>query len=50
VAAIPWNPGRDYLLLLSFLPLKRWGSMPRLLLHNWRIAGQLRRANGLILP
>lgn len=54
MAAIPWksyrppNPGRDYVLLLSFLPLKRWGSIPRLLMHNWRIAGQLKRANGLI--
>src|SRR5579863_2693294 len=35
-------------MLLSFLPLKTWGAMPRFVLHTGRIAGQLRRTNGLI--
>ncbi|HEV3114401.1 MAG TPA: antibiotic biosynthesis monooxygenase [Candidatus Binataceae bacterium] len=52
--AIPWkslgpvDPDREYLMLLSFLPLKTWGALPRFVLHTRRITGQLGRANGLI--
>jgi heme-degrading monooxygenase HmoA len=52
--AIPWksfqpsDPGRNYVLLLSVLPLKRWSSIPRTLLHTWRIREQLKNSRGLI--
>jgi quinol monooxygenase YgiN len=54
VRAIPWksfrpaDSGGDYVLLLSVLPLKRRSSIPRCLLHTWRIMGQLKNAKGLM--
>ena len=50
----PWvtfrqpDPAREYLVLLSELPLKRWRDMGVFLLYTWRIQGQLRRAPGLL--
>jgi hypothetical protein len=54
VPSIPWksfrraDPGRNYVLLLSVLPLRRRSSIPRCLLHAWRIMGQLKNAEGLL--
>jgi hypothetical protein len=45
MAEFPWQsqsraaPGRDYVALLSYLPLKSGWSIPRLLLYNTRIRG-----------
>ena len=52
--AIAWKsfrtpkPDRDYLMVLSFLPLRHWWRIPQLVLHLVHIAGQLRHADGLI--
>jgi heme-degrading monooxygenase HmoA len=54
VPAIPWkpfavaDPAAEYVMLFSYLPLKSWSTMPLFMIHTWRIAGQLRRATGLI--
>ena len=50
----PWkwcrqaSPEREYLVLLSVLPLKRFSRIPWFLLHTLRIAGQLAAAGGLV--
>jgi len=50
----PWKsfaavePGGEYLMLLSSLPLKNWRGMPLFLLGTLRITFQLRHAEGLI--
>jgi hypothetical protein len=50
----PWvtfhrpDPEREYLVLLSELPLKRWRDLGLFLLCTWRIQGQLRRTPGLL--
>ena len=52
--ATPWrschppDPRREYLVLLSFLPLKRRWRIPMLLISAFRIVRQLRRSPGLI--
>ena len=53
MATTPWRsfgqvePQREYLVLLSYLPLKRISGIPPLLLHTIRIMSQLRRSRGL---
>jgi len=44
----PPDPSREYLVLLSFLPLKRRRRIPLLLISAFRIVRQLRRSSGLI--
>ena len=50
----PWetlrqpDPVREYLVLLSELPLKHWRDLGVFLLYTWRIQGQLRRTPGLL--
>ncbi|HYB71010.1 MAG TPA: DUF3291 domain-containing protein [Candidatus Bathyarchaeia archaeon] len=52
--ATPWrscgppDPGREYLVLLSFLPLKRRWRIPSLLIRAFGIVRQLRRSPGLV--
>jgi hypothetical protein len=52
--ATPWttfrqpDPEREYLILLTVLPLKRFRDLGAFLLYTWRIAGQLRRTPGLL--
>ena len=54
MAEFPWQshspaaPERDYVALLSYLPLKTGWSIPRLLLYNARIRRQLRTSAGLV--
>jgi hypothetical protein len=54
VPAKPWvtfrrpDPEREYLVLLSALPLKRFRDLGVFLLYTWRIQGQLRRTPGLL--
>jgi hypothetical protein len=51
---LPWkataqaSPEREYVVLLSFLPLKQSRRIPVTLLYTWRIAQQLKSARGLI--
>jgi hypothetical protein len=42
------QPGRGYLVLASYLPLKRFASTPRFLLKVWAIRQQLSSAYGLV--
>jgi hypothetical protein len=42
------SPEREYLALLSFLPLKQSRRIPVALVYTWRIAQQLKSARGLI--
>ena len=44
----PADPDREYLALLSFLPLKRLWRVPSFLIQTSRIARQLERSPGLI--
>jgi hypothetical protein len=50
----PWvtlsrpDPDREYLVLLSELPLKRFRDLGAFLLYTWRIQSQLRRTPGLL--
>jgi hypothetical protein len=50
----PWvtfrqpDPEREYLVLLSELPLKRFRDLGAFLFYTWRIQGQLRRSPGLL--
>jgi hypothetical protein len=50
----PWvtlsqpDPDREYLVLLSELPLRRFRDLGAFLLYTWRIRGQLRRTPGLL--
>src|SRR5262249_49753142 len=52
--ASPWrcvratDPHKEYLVLLSFLPLKRFWRVPAFLIYTLRIARQLQRSPGLI--
>jgi len=52
--ATPWSvrrlpdPGREYLVLLSFLPLRRFRDFPAFVRHDARITRQLSGARGLI--
>lgn len=52
--ATPWKvlreaePGREYLVLLSFLPLRRFRDFPAFARHNIRITRQLQTAPGLV--
>ena len=52
--ATPWKvlreaqPGREYLVLLSFLPLRRFRDFPAFARHDIRITRQLRTAPGLV--
>ena len=54
MAEFPWQshsraaPERDYLALLSYLPLNSGWSILRLLLYNARIRRQLRTSAGLV--
>ena len=54
MAELPWQshsraaPDRDYVALLSYLPLNSGWSIPRLLLYNARIRRQLRTSAGLV--
>lgn len=42
------DPHREYLVLLTYLPLHRYRTIPRFLAHTRRIQAQLRDAEGLI--
>ena len=50
----PWvslrrpDPDREYLVLLSELPLKRFRDLGAFLLYTWRIQRQLRRMPGVL--
>ena len=50
----PWvtlrrpDPEREYLVLLSELPLQRFRDLAAFLLYTWRIQSQLRRTPGLL--
>lgn len=50
----PWvtfhrpDPDRDYLVLLTQLPLKRFRDLGAFLHYTWRIQRQLRRTPGLL--
>ena len=50
----PWftikssEPQREYLALLTYLPLRSYRSIPRFLLYTFRVVGQLKRTPGLI--
>jgi hypothetical protein len=50
----PWvtfhqpDPDREYLVLLSELPLKRFRDLGMFLLYSWRIQRQLRHTSGLV--
>ena len=52
--AKPWvtfrqpDPEREYLVLLTALPLKHLRDLGTFLLYTWRILGQLRRTPGLL--
>ena len=52
--AKPWvtyrqpEANREYLALLSELPLKRFRTLPVFLVYTWRIQAQLRRSPGLV--
>ena len=52
--AKPWvtfrqpDPDREYLVLLSELPLQRLRDLGAFLLYTWRIQGQLRRTPGVL--
>jgi len=52
--AKPWvtfrqpDPDREYLALLSELPLKRFRHLGEFLLYTWRIQGQLKKTPGLV--
>jgi hypothetical protein len=54
MAETPWQsysravPDRDYIALLSYLPLNSAWSLPRLVLYSTRIQRQLRTSSGLI--
>jgi heme-degrading monooxygenase HmoA len=54
VPASPWrslrpaDPNREYLVLLSFLPLKRLWRVPSFLIRTTRITRQLERSPGLV--
>lgn len=51
---LPWisagsvDPERQYIALLSYLPVKRGSRIPWFMLHATRIMGQLRRSTGLV--
>ncbi len=45
---VPVDPNREYLVLLSFLPLKRLWWVPSFLVQTIRITRQLERSPGLI--
>ena len=51
---LPWksltvaDPERQYVILLSYLPLKRVWRIPQFLAHTARIMAQLRRSRGLL--
>ncbi|MGH2574072.1 MAG: hypothetical protein ACRDFC_00050 [Ignavibacteria bacterium] len=50
----PWkslsdvNPDRDYLALISYLPLKKFWSLPKFVNYTGKIQKQLRKSAGLI--
>ena len=52
--ARPWltlsqpDPEREYLVLLTALPLKRWRDLGAFFLYTWHIHGQLKRTPGLL--
>jgi len=52
--ATPWkkvgevDPVRDYLALLSYLPLKHRWRIPSVVLHTRRIVAQLQQTSGLV--
>jgi hypothetical protein len=52
--ASPWKvlrpaaPGHEYLILLSYLPLRRFRDFPAFVGHDLRVTRQLRDARGLI--
>ncbi len=54
VPTLPWrslnvaDPERQYLALLSYLPLRHSWQIPHFLLHTARIMGQLRKSRGLL--
>src|SRR5688572_6850434 len=54
VPAKPWvtfrqpGPEREYLVLLTALPLKHLRDLGAFLLYTWRILGQLRQTPGLL--
>jgi quinol monooxygenase YgiN len=47
-AAVQASPEQEYLVLLSFLPLKQSRGLPRFVLYTWRVLQQLKSTRGLI--
>ena len=51
---MPWaplahaDPNREYLVLLSYLPLRTYRKVPAFLLYTFKIQGQLRETAGVI--
>jgi hypothetical protein len=45
---MPADPDREYLALLTYLPLKRFQAVPRFLWYTFQVFRQLSRARGLI--
>jgi heme-degrading monooxygenase HmoA len=54
VATLPWrsfnvaDPELQYVILLSYLPLRRGSQIPQFLMRTACIVGQLRRSKGLL--
>jgi Domain of unknown function (DUF3291) len=46
IALAPVDPSREYLVLLSYLPLRKYRKIPKLLRYTSQIQGQLRRTAG----
>jgi hypothetical protein len=47
-SSAPASADSEYLLLLSYLPLKRFRAIPRFLKYTFQIERQLRQSDGLI--
>jgi Domain of unknown function (DUF3291) len=46
IALAPVDPSREYLVLLSYLPLRKYRKIPTFLRYTSQIQGQLRRTAG----
>ena len=46
IALAPVDPSREYLVLLSYLPLRKYSKIPIFLRYTSQIQGQLRRTAG----
>lgn len=46
IALTPVDPSREYLVLLSYLPLRKYSKIPTFLRYTLQVQGQLRRTAG----